>query len=1024
MNALEVLAGLDWWQLAGWTMLHYLWAGALVGVVAAVLRFAVRRASAQVRYAVALGALVALAVLPLGISLGVRDRVSGVRDNSDEYSTEAGGDLQTNDATEAQMIALASEISPPAPGSAGGIVELKRRGRPVETALVDGLAPLQITNPDSNPRQSRGLAGEYLWQSVIEFSAKYLPWVWIVGAPLVMVLLVTGVVGAERLRRESHVLREGPIAEAAARLAESLRIGRRVTVAVCERIAAPVLVGIVRPMILLPPAVLTGWSPDEIEMVLLHELAHVRRWDNLVNLVQRFVEAVLFFQPAVWLVSGWVRREREACCDAVVVGRTQRPQAYAELLVALASQLPRSVLFHPAATSAMAAGPLRGRIRHILGMEDDPMLISGKSLGVVMGSMLLAATLVVLNLTTSTQAEAETLTTEGTESTEKKLEVPFVVGASKFADGDSIAITKVEGTADEFEAGGTYWIEGTYKLASRKQATLGASVTASTPVTTITPHDPDQSVNITRQIGEFKLKLTMHRDGSPHVSFYPADGGQSFGGVYFGTGNSVLNESQVGLLPSEVVEDSTDIAEQRAGTQNNLKNLALAILNFESAHKSFPAHANLDAEGKPLLSWRVMILPYLGDEEAKLFAEFRPDEPWDGEHNRKLIARMPKVFQNPQIDKPGMTNYLAVVGEECVFDGSGQGIRLAKILDGTSRTIAIVEADADRAVEWTKPADWEFDRERPTAGLGGLWPDHWYAAWVDGSIRSVANGESADEVGIQFTRAGGEKESLAESAGMAGGMMGMGMEGGMDAGMGMGGEMMGGRGVEMGMAATSATATPVKKFPTLEEQKLADVVYRQLGLELEPLTGDDLQRVKALGFEGGMKVSINDNSVISRGGIVPNDILVGLHVWPTKSAADVVQVLGRDDLGELNPLKFYLVRRVGEPNPFAEMGEDNAQLRDEVVTGRISVLIPAKKQPAQEFSDPWSAIDKEANVSRPRPASTPRGATSTSARPKPTPRDEPIPIPPLTNAEKAELLKGGPFLLECRTLSPAATRRS
>ena len=74
---------------------------------------------------------------------------------------------------------------------------------------------------------------------------------------------------------------------AAARIAESLRIGRRVTIAVCERIAAPVLVGIVRPMILLPPAALTGWSPDEIEMVLLHELAHVRRWDNLVNLVQR-----------------------------------------------------------------------------------------------------------------------------------------------------------------------------------------------------------------------------------------------------------------------------------------------------------------------------------------------------------------------------------------------------------------------------------------------------------------------------------------------------------------------------------------------------------------------------------------------------------------------------------------------------------------------------------------------------------------------------------------------------------------
>ena len=72
----------------------------------------------------------------------------------------------------------------------------------------------------------------------------------------------------------------------------------------CERIAAPVLVGILRPIILLPPAAITGWTPDEIEMVLLHELAHVRRWDNLVNLVQRIIESLLFFHPAVWLGQG------------------------------------------------------------------------------------------------------------------------------------------------------------------------------------------------------------------------------------------------------------------------------------------------------------------------------------------------------------------------------------------------------------------------------------------------------------------------------------------------------------------------------------------------------------------------------------------------------------------------------------------------------------------------------------------------------------------------------------------------
>src|SRR6185369_9798142 len=117
------------------------------------------------------------------------------------------------------------------------------------------------------------------------------------------------------------------------------------------------------------------------------------------------VESLLFFHPAAWLISSWVRREREACCDALVVTRTDRPHAYAELLVALAAQMPRSVLFHPSATSAMAAGPLRSRIRRILQLDDDPMLISGKSFALVLGSLLTAAASAVLYLPSIGQAE-------------------------------------------------------------------------------------------------------------------------------------------------------------------------------------------------------------------------------------------------------------------------------------------------------------------------------------------------------------------------------------------------------------------------------------------------------------------------------------------------------------------------------------------------------------------------------------------------------------------------------------------
>ena len=110
----------------------------------------------------------------------------------------------------------------------------------------------------------------------------------------------------------------------------------------------------------------------------------------------------------------------------------------------------------------------------------------------------------------------------------------------------------------------------------------------------------------------------------------------------------------------------------------------------------------------------MQILPFL--DERKLYQEFHLNEPWDSEHNRKLIARMPDVFKNPKLDKPGMTNYLAVVGKECVFNGSPKGLGFKHVTDGTSNTIALVEANADLATEWTKPQDWNFDRRsRPRA---------------------------------------------------------------------------------------------------------------------------------------------------------------------------------------------------------------------------------------------------------------------------------------------------------------------
>jgi beta-lactamase regulating signal transducer with metallopeptidase domain len=238
---------------------------------------------------------------------------------------------------------------------------------------------------------------------------SYLPYAWLAGAVCMSLLLGAGVIGGERLRRDSRLVKGGPVADVLARLRAKLG-GRglaRMAVAVSDRVASPVLVGIVRPLVLLPPAAATGCSPEQIEMILLHELAHLKRWDNLVNLVQRLVESVLFFHPAVWWLSAWVRTEREHCCDAFVVRQLARTggeasrRSYARLLVDLAAA--GRTRPATAAGSALAARNLRSRIRHILTMEAEPMRVSLKTLFV----MFAVAVLVVTATATAARSFAE-----------------------------------------------------------------------------------------------------------------------------------------------------------------------------------------------------------------------------------------------------------------------------------------------------------------------------------------------------------------------------------------------------------------------------------------------------------------------------------------------------------------------------------------------------------------------------------------------------------------------------------------
>ncbi len=256
-----------------------------------------------------------------------------------------------------------------------------------------------------------------------------------------------------------------------------------------------------------------------------------------------------------------------------------------------------------------------------------------------------------------------------------------------------------------------------------------------------------------RVSGRFAQPFMPVRKGA-ELTFFRIEGGNSPQQQHATVG--VIGVLVALLLPA--VQAAREAA-RRNVSMNNMKQIVLAMLIHEDAKKAYPAHAIYSKDGKPLLSWRVQILPYI--EEKALYEQFHLDEPWDSEHNKALLPRMPKIFDNPNVNtQDGKTNYLLVVGKECAFDGSDKGADIRQIKDGTSRTIAVVEANADKSVEWTKPDDLHFDANNPAAGLGHLRPGGWIAAFLDGHIQFIGTSVDPNIVKAMFTKAGREQVGL------------------------------------------------------------------------------------------------------------------------------------------------------------------------------------------------------------------------------------------------------------------------
>jgi prepilin-type processing-associated H-X9-DG protein len=245
------------------------------------------------------------------------------------------------------------------------------------------------------------------------------------------------------------------------------------------------------------------------------------------------------------------------------------------------------------------------------------------------------------------------------------------------------------------------------------------------------------------RLDEFLAKPPLTRSGKSLAVEIKLPGGSGFVG---------MAAVGVGLLLPAV--QKVREAAGRVQSQNNLKQIGLALHSYHDANGQFPPAAICDKNGKPLLSWRVTILPYI--EQNALYNQFKLDEPWDSEHNIKLSRTLVKVYMSPQApasSEVGLTHYRVFHGKDAIFD-LNKGRVITGITDGTSNTWMVVEAA--EGVPWTKPDDFEYDPKKPLPKFASFTSGGFNVLYADGSVRFIRDTVSEKTLRAMITANGGE----------------------------------------------------------------------------------------------------------------------------------------------------------------------------------------------------------------------------------------------------------------------------
>jgi beta-lactamase regulating signal transducer with metallopeptidase domain/5-hydroxyisourate hydrolase-like protein (transthyretin family) len=343
MNAIQYILGFPWVQPLGWTLIHFLWQGALIGLIASILVRVTRRSSSKIRYLLACGLLALCVVIPV-VTFTLLARPPWI------FSSEPRILGNAPDQVIEPLSAPVTSSTARTVGTSGANSNSvsHQESRPERDFLVH--------QPDAFAQSLR------FFQVLADESIRWIVPLWLVGVIAMGIRLGMGWLRIQTWRFTSMPLTDAKILDLFARLSAQMGLGQRICLLLSDKITVPMTLGWVKPAILIPAQILTGLSAQELEAVLAHELAHVARYDYLVNLIQSAIEVILFYHPAVWWLSRQIREIREECCDEVTLRLGADRLVYAKALVGLAEL---QLTSEPAL--AATGGALLNRISRLLG---------------------------------------------------------------------------------------------------------------------------------------------------------------------------------------------------------------------------------------------------------------------------------------------------------------------------------------------------------------------------------------------------------------------------------------------------------------------------------------------------------------------------------------------------------------------------------------------------------------------------------------------------------------------------------